>query len=63
MILCRGQCLGMIVEGGYMFLMDPDMMMLMMRMIMLMLMLVMMIMMMMMIIILVQCLLTWLILN
>ena len=25
MILHSGQCLGMIVEGGYMFLMDPDM--------------------------------------
>ena len=25
MILLSGQCLGMIVEGGYMFLMDPDM--------------------------------------
>ena len=22
--LCRGRCLGMIVEGGYMFKMDPD---------------------------------------
>ena len=25
MILRSGQCLGMIVEGGYMFSMDPDM--------------------------------------
>ena len=25
MILFSGQCLGMVVEGGYMFMMDPDM--------------------------------------
>ena len=25
MILYSGQCLGMVVEGGYMFMMDPDM--------------------------------------
>ena len=25
MILFSGQCLGMVVEGGYMFVMDPDM--------------------------------------
>ena len=25
MIILRGKCLGLIVEGGYMFLLDPDM--------------------------------------